>query len=327
MTIATRPRALLLENIHSSAVNTLQSHGFEVEHHGRSLSENELFESITRGRFSYVGIRSRTRITRSLLERLATLPEQPLRAIGCFCIGTDQVDVRSAIAMDICVFNAPRANTRSVAELVISHIISLSRHVSDRNMEIHREGTWHKTAVQCREVRGKTLGIVGYGNIGTQLSVLAEALGLRIVFFDLVPKLPIGNARPVETLEHLLEQSDFVSIHVSLNETTRNLIGAEQLARMKRGAYLINTSRGIVVDIGALRHAVETQHLGGCALDVYPEEPSHNGLGLFESCPLRGLPNTILTPHIGGSTEEAQYAIGVEVATHFVRHAQSHAVE
>lgn len=312
---------LLLENIHPNAQQLLESNGLQVERLTTSLTHEELCAKLLHWpvRYDYVGIRSKTQIRNALLRELAEADRLPM-AIACFCIGTDQVDVDVATALGVQVYNAPFANTRSVAELVLSHLIALHRRVADCTREIHEHGTWNKSATGCHEVRGRTLGIVGYGNVGTQLSILAEAIGLNVLFFDVVPKLPYGNAQQVDSLDELLERSDVVSIHVPLLASTNNLFDAHRIGRMKRGAYLINTSRGNVVNLEALAEAVRNGRLGGCAVDVYPDEPHRNGAGLFEHCPLRGLPNTILTPHIGGSTEEAQEAIAVEVASHLVLH-------
>lgn len=322
-TTAQRIHVLLLENIHSSAVNVLQSQGFEVEHLATSLRPEQLLEKLLGPiHYQFVGIRSKTQILSDVLQALADRKRLPL-AIGCFCIGTDQVDVTETERLGVTVYNAPLANTRSVAELVLSHIISLHRRAGDANLELHRDGTWNKTSTQCHEVRGRTLGIVGYGNVGTQLSTLAEALGMQVRFFDVVQKLPYGNARPTKTLEELLSQSDVVSLHVPLLPSTHRLMDRTRLQQMKRGSFLVNTSRGNVVDLDGLAEAIRSGHLGGCAVDVFPEEPTSNGHAVFMDCRLRNLPNTILTPHIGGSTEEAQESIGREVATHFVNHAVS----
>jgi len=254
-----------------------------------------------------LGIRSKTHVTAEVLanaKRLLTL--------GCFCIGTNQVDLDAANRRGIPVFNAPFSNTRSVAELVISEVVALARQLGDRSREVH-EGNWKKTADGSHEIRGKTLGIVGYGHIGSQVGVLAEAMGMRVVFFDVMTKLPMGNNKSLPTLEELLKVSDFVTLHVPATPQTKMMISAPQLAVMKRGAHLINNSRGSVVDIDALAAAIKEGRVGGAAVDVFPEEPEGNGTG-FQSA-LRGLPNVILTPHIGGSTEEAQESIGYEVAT------------
>lgn len=247
-----------------------------------------------------------------------------LLVIGCFCIGTNQVDLHTAAKAGIPVFNSPFSNSRSVAELVMSEIVALSRQYVERAMEL-RNGLWNKQSKGCWEVRGKTLGIVGYGHIGSQLSVLAEAFGIRVIFHDILNLMPLGSARQVENLQALLSEADFVTLHVPESAETTYMIGAEQLSWMKRGAYLINNARGKVVDIPALIDALQSKHLAGAALDVYPVEPGANGAPFDDtlnkwSTTLRHLPNVILTPHIGGSTEEAQRMIGEEVATNLTRY-------
>ncbi|KAJ1941808.1 D-3-phosphoglycerate dehydrogenase 2 [Linderina pennispora] len=251
--------------------------------------------------------RSKTKLTEEVLSHA-----NKLLTIGCFCIGTNQVNLSYAASRGISVFNSPFSNSRSVAELVIAEIILLARQLGDRSRERH-EGVWNKVSKKCYEIRGKTLGIVGYGHIGTQLGVLAESLGMNVIWFDILPVMPIGMSRNTDTLDELLGQADFVSLHVPETPETKNMIGARELALMKQGSYLINASRGTVVDIQALSESLQSGHLGGAAVDVYPSEPLANGPG-FDS-PLRNCPNTLLTPHIGGSTEEAQRMIGVEVAT------------
>ncbi len=300
-----KTKVLLLENVHLSAVQLFAAEDLHVEHLKGSLGGDELRSRLAD--VDVIGIRSKTQL------RAADIAAAPrLRAIGCFCIGTNQVDLDFANHAGIPVFNAPYSNTRSVAELVISEVIALSRQLMDRSSEVHR-GVWKKSADNCHEVRGKTLGIVGYGHIGSQVGVLAEAMGLRVLFYDIKTKLPLGNNRPVANLDALLDQSDFVTLHVPETPDTKNMVRAPELARMREGACLLNLSRGTVVDIPALAGAIKRHHLGGAAVDVYPEEPEKNSDG-FES-ELRGLPNVILTPHVGGSTEEAQESIGREVAT------------
>ena len=301
-------RILLLENIHPSARELLGGEGFQVESVTGALSEDALVERLQG--VHVLGIRSKTRIT---AKALAAAPD--LLTVGCFCIGTNQVDVSAARERGVSVFNAPFSNTRSVAELMIAEIILLARELGDRTREVH-EGKWRKTAAHSYEVRGKTLGIVGYGHIGSQVGVLAEALGMRVLFFDVVSKLPMGNNRSCASLEELLGLSDFVCLHVPETTQTRNMIDATALSCMRDGAYLLNASRGTVVDLPALAAAIRTRKLGGAAIDVYPEEPEGQS-DAFET-ELRGLPNVILTPHIGGSTVEAQAAIGREVATALV---------
>jgi len=232
-------------------------------------------------------------------------------AVGCFCIGTNQVDLQAAATRGIAVFNSPFSNTRSVAELIIGQIINLARQLGDRNMEMHR-GVWKKTAKGCYEIRGKTLGIVGYGHIGSQLSVIAESLGMQVIFYDIIAKLALGNSRPTKDLEVLLKTADFFSLHVPETEETKGMIKADQLKLMKKGSFLLNASRGTVVDIDALAASLRSGHLGGAYVDVFPEEPEKNSNDW--KIALQGIPNVLMTPHVGGSTEEAQAAIGVEVA-------------
>lgn len=266
-----------------------------------------------------LGIRSKTKLTSRVLAAAKNLI-----VVGCFCIGTNQVDLKYAAQHGICVFNSPFSNSRSVAELVICEIISLARQITDRSNEMHR-GTWNKVSAKCWEIRGKTLGIIGYGHIGSQLSVLAESMGMNVIYYDVINLMAMGTARQVPTLDHLLERADFVTCHVPELPETMNMIGAHELDTMKNGAYLINASRGSVVDIPALIHASRTGKIAGAALDVYPAEPAGNGdyftndLGSWSE-DLRSLKNIILTPHIGGSTEEAQSAIGIEVAEALVRY-------
>jgi D-3-phosphoglycerate dehydrogenase / 2-oxoglutarate reductase len=302
-------RVLLLEGIHEQAVQMLQDETFDVTTEKKSYSEQELLECI--GDYHVIGLRSKTRLTAKVLEKA-----HRLLAIGCFCIGTDQVDLVAAAGMGVPVFNSPFCNSRSVAELVIAEIISLSRRLPDRIREMHN-GEWNKVSAGCVEVRGKTLGIVGYGHIGSQLSVLAEALGLRVVFFDTATLMPLGNAQARGSLEEVLRESDYVTLHVPKSPETNDMIGEAQLKMMKPGAMLLNNARGTVVVLDALAAALKSGHLGGAAVDVYPSEPASNGPG-WENV-LRGLENVILTPHIGGSTAEAQAAIGVEVAGKLIK--------
>jgi D-3-phosphoglycerate dehydrogenase len=303
------PRILLVENIHPVAKERLEAEGYQVDLLTHAPSEDELIKLLTQ--YGALGIRSKTEITKRVLDSV-----KDLTTIGAFCIGTNQIDLAAAKAHGVAVFNAPHSNTRSVAELVISEMIALSRQLGDRNSKAHL-GEWVKSAEGSREVRGKTLGIVGYGHIGSQVSILAEAMGLKVCFFDTVKKLPLGNARVATTLEELLSCSDFVTLHVPEIPETMNMIGAKELAQMKRGSYLINASRGTVVVIEDLVDAIKSKHIAGCAVDVFPVEPASNKEKF--SSPLQGLPNVILTPHIGGSTEEAQKAIGMEVADSFRR--------
>jgi len=297
-------KVLLLENVHPSALHAFDAHGFEVETRPGALKEDELVEAVA-GK-DLLGIRSKTKVTARVL---AAAPG--LISVGCFCIGVNQVDLAAANLHGVPVFNAPFSNTRSVAELVLAEMIALARQLGDRSREVHA-GVWSKVSSGCHEIRGKTLGIVGYGHIGRQLGVLAEALGMRVLYHDIGPKLPMGNNRAVPTLAALLGEADFVSLHVPERPETRDLIGAAELRRMRRGSYLINASRGSVVVIPALAEALAEKHLAGAAVDVYPEEPETNAKGFRTE--LQGLPNVILTPHVGGSTEEAQEAIGREVS-------------
>jgi D-3-phosphoglycerate dehydrogenase / 2-oxoglutarate reductase len=297
-------KALLLENIHPRAVEVLESRGIEVELRPGSLSEGELIQALEG--VSLVGIRSNTKVTRKVLENAPDLI-----AIGCFCIGTNQVDLAEATSRGIAVFNAPYSNTRSVVELVIGEIIALARRLPEKIQRMH-DGIWDKSARGSHEVRGRTLGIVGYGNIGTQLSNLAEAMGMRVVFYDTADRPAHGNAQRMDTLEQLLEVADVVSLHVDGRPGNEGFFGAKQLAAMKPRALFINASRGMVVDDVALRENIESGHIAGAALDVFPVEPKAQG-DPFES-PLRGLDNVILTPHVGGSTQEAQEEIGYFVS-------------
>ncbi|KYG61916.1 D-3-phosphoglycerate dehydrogenase [Bdellovibrio bacteriovorus] len=303
-------RILLVENIHPVAQQTLVSEGYKVDLIPHAPSEEELLKILPN--YDVLGIRSKTEITANVLKS-----NPHLTTIGCFCIGTNQVDLMTAREAGVPVFNAPHSNTRSVAELVIAEMISLSRQLGDRNTKAH-VGEWVKSADGSREVRGKTLGIVGYGHIGSQVSILAESMGLKVVFYDVIKKLPLGNAVAKSSLEELLKVSDFVTLHVPETSETKDMIGAKELKMMKKGSHLINASRGTVVVIEALVDALKSKHLAGCAIDVFPEEPASNKEKFVS--PLQGVPNVILTPHIGGSTEEAQYAIGMEVAESFRRY-------
>lgn len=290
-----RIKILLLENVHPAAFDNLSEDGFSVELVKHSLSEEELIEKI-KG-VHVLGIRSKTQVTPKVLDAA-----NKLLVLGAFCIGTAQVDLDSCKRKGVAVFNAPYSNTRSVVELAIGQIIMLMRNVFPRSMEIH-SGQWNKTANNSREVRGKNLGIVGYGNIGKQLSVLAEAIGMRVYYYDVEDRLALGNAIKCNSLEEVLNVSDVVTLHIDDNKTNKNFIGESEIAQMKDGGMLINLSRGFVVDIEALAKALKSEKLAGAAIDVYPEEPRSNGAFLTE---LQGLPNVILTPHVGGSTEEAQ---------------------
>lgn len=307
-------RFLLLEGIHPSASSVLQAAGYtQIESLPGALPEDELKTKIADAHF--VGIRSRTQLTADVLAHATRLA-----AVGCFCIGTNQVDLNAARERGIAVFNAPFSNTRSVAELVLAEAILLLRGVPEKSAVAHRGG-WLKTADNAYEIRGKTLGIVGYGSIGTQLSVLAEALGMQVVFFDVVTKLPLGNARQVGRLNDLLAQSDVVSLHVPETPATQWMIDAPEIAAMKPGSVLINASRGLVVRIEPLADALKAKKLLGAAIDVFPVEPRSNK-DRFES-PLQGIDNVILTPHVGGSTMEAQENIGIEVAEKLVKYSDN----
>ena len=307
-------RVLLLEGVSDSAVAAFQAAGYaNIRRESKALDPAALREAI-KG-VHLLGIRSRTRVSREIMDAA-----DRLIAVGCFCIGTDQVDLREAHARGIPVFNAPFSNTRSVAELVMGEIVMLLRGIPGRSNAAH-VGVWDKSAANAREVRGKTLGIVGYGNIGTQVSVLAEAFGMRVVYHDPLPKLGHGNARSAPSLAALLAEADVVTLHVPDLPGTVNMIGAAELAMMRKGAVLLNNSRGRVVDIEALRAAMESGHLNGAAVDVFPEEPERNG-DPFTS-PLQGLRNVILTPHIGGSTQEAQERIGEETALKLISYSDT----
>jgi D-3-phosphoglycerate dehydrogenase len=307
--VSERPLAVLVEAIHAAADGPLREAGFDVERLDRSPDASQLAALLARA--TVIGLRSKTRLPATSLSAA-----QRLAAVGCFCIGTDQVDLACAARTGVPVFNSPFSNTRSVAELTLAEIIALSRRLFDKSAQLHT-GLWDKSAKESREVRGRTLGIVGYGHIGSQLSVLAEGLGMRVVYFDIARRLALGNAHALPSLQAVLEASDVVSLHVPDTDRTRNLIGAKELAQMKRGAALINNSRGKVVDLEALAAALRSGHLAGAAADVFPEEPAENGQGF--RTPLAGLGNVILTPHIGGSTEEAQEAIAVDVAEKLAR--------
>ena len=296
---------LLLENINDTAVETLRSAGYtNITRLTKALDPGALREAIHG--VHVIGIRSRTQLTENIFEAA-----DRLFAVGCFSVGTNQVDLDAAASRGIPVFNAPFSNTRSVAELVIGEIVMLARRIFPRSVSAH-EGGWDKSAEGSVEVRGKTLGIVGYGNIGSQLSNLAESMGMRVIFYDVTDKLRHGNTEPVESLDRLLESSDFVSLHVPETPATHRMIAEPQIARMKKGAYLINNSRGTVVDLEALAAALKQGRLAGAAIDVFPVEPASNKERFMT--PIQGLENVILTPHIGGSTEEAQERIGAEVA-------------
>ncbi len=307
-------RVLLLEGVSQTAIDVFSAAGYsQIEVHSKALPDDELKARIAEAHI--VGIRSRTQLSADVLAHA-----KRLMAVGCFCIGTNQVDLEAAELAGIPVFNAPYSNTRSVAELVIAEAIMLTRGIPQKNAECHRGG-WSKSAAGSHEVRGKTLGIVGYGHIGTQVGVMAEAMGMQVIFHDIETKLSLGNARAAIDLDDLLARADIVTVHVPETAATQWMIGAPQLARMRPGAHLINAARGTVVDIDALDAALHAGHIGGAALDVFPVEPKGNG-DAFVS-PLTAHDNVILTPHVGGSTLEAQDNIGVEVAAKLVRYSDN----
>jgi D-3-phosphoglycerate dehydrogenase len=302
-------RVVLGENVHPHGAELLREEGYSVELVPHALEGDELARVL--GDAHLVGIRSKTKITGTDLA-----VAKRLLAVGCFCIGTNQVDHAEACGLGIPVFNAPFGNTRSVAELTIAEVVALSRRLGDRSAQLH-DGKWNKSAKGAHEVRGRTLGIVGYGHIGTQVSLLGEAMGMRVLFFDTTAKLPLGNARKCGSLAELLGAADFVTLHVPEDETTRGMIGADELSAMREGACLLNNARGSIVDLEALAASLRGGRLGGAAVDVFPVEPATNQAE-FDSA-LRGLPNVIMTPHIGGSTAEAQEAIAVDSATKLIR--------
>ncbi|MBS7456645.1 phosphoglycerate dehydrogenase [Coralloluteibacterium stylophorae] len=307
-------KVLLLEGVSASAVEAFRQAGYtRVEHHPKALAEDALTAALADAHI--VGIRSRTHLTAAVLDAAPRL-----MAIGCFCIGTNQVDLGHAQRAGIPVFNAPYSNTRSVAELVIAEAIMLMRRIPEKNAQCHRGG-WSKSAAGSYEVRDKVLGIVGYGHIGTQVGVLAESLGMRVIFHDIETKLALGNARAAAGLDDLLARADIVTLHVPETAATHGMIGAEQLRLMKPGARLVNASRGTVVDIDALAAALRAEHLAGAAIDVFPVEPTANNEPFVS--PLIGMDNVILTPHVGGSTGEAQENIGLEVAAKLLRYSDN----
>ncbi len=307
-------KILLLEGVHQSAVDNFKAAGYtNIEYHAASLPEEQLKESIKDAHF--IGIRSRTQLTEEIFGAA-----EKLVAVGCFCIGTNQVDLKAAMIRGIAVFNAPYSNTRSVAELVLAESIMLLRGVPEKNAVCHRGG-WLKSAKNSFEIRGKTLGIVGYGSIGSQLSVLAESLGMKVIYFDVVTKLPLGNAEQVGSMKELLNTADIVSLHVPETEATKWMMGAEQFAEMKQGSIFINAARGTVVDIDALAEVVRNGKLLGAAIDVFPVEPRSNDDEFIS--PLREFDNVILTPHVGGSTMEAQENIGVEVSEKLIKYSDN----
>ena len=307
-------KILLLENISPGAVGVFKQHGYEhITYVKSSLDEAELIEKIRD--VHILGIRSKTQVTAKVLDAA-----KKLLGIGCFCIGTDQVDTPAATRKGIAVFNAPYSNTRSVAELVIGAAIMLIRGIPEKNKLTH-EGIWMKDAKESHELRGKTIGIIGYGNIGSQVSVLAESFGMKVIYFDTQKKLPLGNASVANGLNELLQHADIVTIHTPADVSTHNMINKAAFAHFKKGAILINYARGEVVDMDALKTALKKGGLSGAAIDVYPEEPAKNGDKFV--CPLQNIPNVLLTPHIGGSTEEAQVNIGLDVSNKLVQFAET----
>ena len=305
---------VLFEGVHQSALDTLHAAGYtNIDYYKKALDGNELKEAIKDAHF--IGLRSRTHLTAEMIEAAPKLI-----AVGCFCIGTNQVDLNAAKARGIPVFNAPFSNTRSVAELVLGEILLLMRNVPQANSEVHR-GVWNKSATGSHEVRGKKLGIIGYGHIGSQLSIIAESLGMDVYFYDIENKLPLGNAKQVRSLEELLSSCDVVSLHVPELPSTKNLMNAERISQLKQGAILINAARGTVVDIDALAQALKDGKIHGAAIDVFPVEPASINEEFVS--PLREFDNVILTPHIGGSTAEAQENIGFEVAGKFVKYSDN----
>jgi len=304
-------KVLLLENISDAAVRELEMAGYaNIERVSGALSEDDLVKAVQG--VHLLGIRSKTRVTKRVIEAA-----DKLLAIGAFCIGVNQVDLKAATEKGIAVFNAPYSNTRSVAELIIGLSVMLIRKIADKNAAAHR-GEWMKDASGSFELRGKTLGIVGYGNIGSQVSGLAESMGMQVLYYDVATKLPLGNAKQVSDLKDLLKRSNIVTLHVPSDPTTRDLINADTLKSMRKGSILINHSRGDVVDLKAVGKAIKSGKLAGAAIDVFPDEPEKNGDPF--STVLQGLPNVILTPHIGGSTEEAQANIGLDVTAKLVKY-------
>ncbi|MCO5113711.1 MAG: phosphoglycerate dehydrogenase [Bdellovibrionaceae bacterium] len=300
---------LLLEKIHSIAKTHYEAHGFQVTEHGPSETGAPLV-GLLKGQ-DIVGLRSKTQLTGEVLQ------ESPhLSAVGAYCIGTNQIDLQTACKLGVAVFNAPFSNTRSVAEMVLAEIICLARGLFAKSQKMHA-GIWEKSAAGSNEIRGKVLGIVGYGHIGSQVGILAESLGMRVIFYDAIKKLPLGNAEEMMTLGDVLSRSDFVTLHVPLDKTTEWMIGEKQFSMMKKGAAFINASRGHVVRLEALKNALLTGHISGAAIDVFPEEPKENNSTFAHE--LQNIENVILTPHIAGSTIEAQESIGVEVTESLIR--------
>lgn len=305
-------KILLLENINNQAIVSFRDQGYQVESYRDALPESVLVDKIRD--VHAIGIRSKTKLSQEVLKHAKNL-----MVIGCYCIGTNQVDLDYAANMGVAVFNSPFSNSRSVAELVLADIISLARRITDRSSQL-RQGQWNNSSKHCHEIRGKTVGIIGYGHIGSQLSVLAEAMGMQVLYYDILNIMAIGKAKQVSTMEELLSKSDFVTLHVPETSDTKNLISKPQISAMKQGSYLINSSRGSVVDTAALIDGLKSEKLLGVALDVYPNEPRYNGGNLFTdklnkwTSELIKLPNVILTPHIGGATMESQSVTGLKVS-------------
>lgn len=307
-------KILLLENIHEEAVKAFKASGYpNVKLLTKALPEEELIKEIQHTHL--IGIRSKSQITKKVLAAA-----DKLQAIGCFCIGTNQVDLQSATENGVAVFNAPYSNTRSVAELIISLSIMLIRRIPDKNISAH-EGIWKKESKGSYELRGKTLGIIGYGNIGSQVSVLAEGLGMHVIYYDIETKLPLGNAVQKRSLKELMGESDIITLHVPASSSTKGMMTKQVIAQAKKGAILLNYARGNVVDLEALKMALLEGKLSGAAIDVFPVEPEKNGESFI--CPLQHIPNVILTPHIGGSTEEAQLNIGIDVSSKLLRYLET----
>lgn len=308
-----KQKALLLENVHSEAAQILRDAGCIVETHAKALSEDDLIKALDG--VSILGIRSKTQVTRRVLESAVQL-----HTIGAYCIGTNQIDLRTATERGIAVFNAPYSNTRSVVELALGEIIMLLRKTFHKSLSAHK-GLWEKSSKECFEIRGKKLGIIGYGNIGSQLSVVAENLGMQVAFFDIQERLALGNARKMKSLKDVLAWADVVTMHVDGRPQNENLIGKAEFAYMKKGSYFLNLSRGHVVRIDALTQALTSGKIAGAAIDVFPHEPKGND-DVFKS-PLQNIPNVILTPHVGGSTEEAQHAIGHYVSNKILAYSKT----
>lgn len=306
-------RALLLETLHPQATEILNAAGVEVDNRAGALDEDELIDALQG--VQLLGLRSKTQVTERVLK---AAPD--LIAVGAFSIGTNQIDLAAAARLGIAAFNAPFSNTRSVVEMAVSEMISLTRRLPEHNKQMHA-GVWSKSAIGAHEIRGRTLGIVGYGNIGSQLSVIAEALGMNVIFFDNAEKLALGNATKMPTLESLLREADIVTLHVDGRAGNSGFFGPEQFGAMKPGALFLNLSRGFIVDLESLKAGLESGHIGGAAIDVFPVEPKTKGDSF--SSPLQNVPNVILTPHIGGSTEEAQRDIGIFVSTRMRDYVQS----